>query len=377
MRVCIDVSAAVAQTAGIARYVRELTLALHRLPDGPELSLFHNYQKHSRLPAELSSHARTSVPLGNKLWRLWILSGLPVPQAWTHTIQESDLFHATDVTLPKLAKPCVITVCDLTTILFPQYHSQLNRWYQRIALPGMLQHADAVIAISQATKDDLVRSFQVDPARIPCHGAGRRPRSICMRPQPEMLEQLRAGTGLVPPYLLAVGTLEPRKNLIALLHAYATLPPSVPPLVLAGGQGWGNNPLAAVIEQLGLRERVRLIGYVPDEFLPALYSGAEFFVYPSLYEGFGLPVLEAMACGTPVITSNVSSLPEVAGNAAVLVNPKDVRSIADAISIVWQTPELRQRMRIEGLAQAATFTWQRTARETIAVYLQATTPRSS
>jgi glycosyltransferase involved in cell wall biosynthesis len=181
---------------------------------------------------------------------------------------------------------------------------------------------------------------------------------------------VRAATGIDTPYLLAVGTLEPRKNLLTLLHAYAALPPSVPPLVLTGSPGWGNQTLATTLATLNLGERVRFTGYVADEVLPALYSAAELFLYPSLYEGFGLPVLEAMACGAPVITSSTSSLPEVAGAAAVLIDPQRADHLAEAIQTLLETPDQRARLREAGLARAQTFSWDRCAQDTVNVYRQ-------
>lgn len=368
MRVCLDVSAALAQTAGIARYVRELTLALLHMPAGPEIRFFHNRQR-QRMPAEWGSQTTPSVaPLGNKLWRLWLLGGLPSPRRWTQAIWDSDLFHATDITLPRLAKPSVITICDLTTLLFPQFHTRMNRWYQRLALPGMLRRADAIIAISQATKDDLIQHLRVDPERIYVTPLGVDHNRFVAQPPGAANAQVRSALGIEVPYLLAVGTLEPRKNLVTLLHAYATLSPATPPLVLAGGQGWGNPALAALIDTLGIRERVHLTGYVADELLPSLYGAAEIFVYPSFYEGFGLPVLEAMACGAPVITSNTSSLPEVAGDAALLVDPQDHEALAAVLSRLVGDEKERRTLSERGIERAQRFTWQHTAQITLDVY---------
>jgi glycosyltransferase involved in cell wall biosynthesis len=191
------------------------------------------------------------------------------------------------------------------------------------------------------------------------------------------LADLRRRRGLPEHMILYVGTLEPRKNLVTLLEAYArcrgeTSPESPwPPLVLAGGKGWGYEAIFAAVERLGLSEAVLLPGFVPHGELPLWYSAADIFVYPSLYEGFGLPVLEALACGTPVITSNVSSLPEVAGEAGLLVDPTDAEALAEALRQVWRDADLRQEMRTRGLAQAARFSLAALARQTMTVYQEA------
>ncbi|MGH7787018.1 MAG: glycosyltransferase family 4 protein, partial [Candidatus Binatia bacterium] len=180
-----------------------------------------------------------------------------------------------------------------------------------------------------------------------------------------------ARLGLAPGYIMHLGTREPRKNLPRLVRAYARLGAAAPPLVLAGATGWGVDELPALLDGLGLRARVHLLGSVSTADLPALYSGAALFAYPSLYEGFGLPVLEAMACGTPVVSANVASLPEVAGDAALLVDPHDETALADAIGRVLREPALHADLRARGLARARTFTWQRCAAQTMAVYEEA------
>lgn len=231
----------------------------------------------------------------------------------------------------------------------------------------MTGRANAIIADSHATKQDIVARLGVAPDKVVVVHLGVDGERFAPQPAHQRSRAL-AELGLQPPYLLAVGTLEPRKNLMTLLHAYAALPSTVPPLLLVGGQGWGDNPLSLLVEQLGLRERVFMVGFVADRLLPALYSGAEIFVYPTLYEGFGLPVLEAMACGAPVITSNVSSLPEVAGEAAIQVNPRSASDLAEAIQTVLESPSKRSAMRQAGLLRAQSFSWERCAQETLGVY---------
>lgn len=366
MRICLDVSAALAQSAGIGRYARELALALHRTGE-VELSLFHNRQPVAQLPAALAALPRSQAPLSNRAWRFYLLGGLPLLPDWRTAIDGSELFHGADAVTPRLSIPTVITIHDLTTHLFPQYHTRLNRLYLRWALPIMARRADAIIADSYATQRDIVAQLGVSPGKITVvhlgvDGAVFAPQSSAA------VDNTLAQLGVRPPYLLAVGTLEPRKNLATLLRAYATLPASAPPLVLVGGQGWGDNPLSAAIEDLGLHGRVHMTGYVHDACLPALYSGAEVFIYPSLYEGFGLPVLEAMSCGAPVITSNVSSLPEVAGDAAILVDPHDVGKLAAAIQTLLAATGQRQKLRDAGLVRARAFSWMRCANDTVNVY---------
>lgn len=366
MRTCLDVSAALAQTAGIGRYARELALALHHAGE-VELSLFHNRQPVAQLPPALAALPRSQAPLSNKVWRFFVLGGLPLLPGWRAAIDGCDIFHGADAITPRLRQPTVITIHDLTTHLFPQYHTRLNRLYLRWALPVMARRSAAIIADSHATKRDIVAQLGVSPNKITVVHLGVD--GAVFAPQPAATAgPALTQVGVRRPYLLAVGTLEPRKNLATLLRAYATLPASTPPLVLVGGLGWGDDSLATAIDALNLRGRVQMTGYIADELLPALYSQAEVFVYPSIYEGFGLPVLEAMACGAPVITSNVSSLPEVAGDAALLVDPHDVGKLAAAIQTLLEAPGQRQRRQEAGLVRARAFSWARCAFDTVNVY---------
>lgn len=367
MRVCLDISAGLGQGAGIGRYALQLALALYQLADRPELRLFHNRQPLDRLPPALTHLQRSQAPFGNKAWRLYLLSGMPLHPSWRTAINESDLFHGADALAPRLYLPTFITIHDLTTLLYPRYHTWMNRTYQRWALPLMARRSSAIIADSRSTQQDIVRLLGVPSSKVTVVHLGVDTERFIPRTCAGTLASL-VQIGVRQPYLLAVGTLEPRKNLAMLLQAYARLPSSAPKLVLAGGIGWGDNSLSALVEQLNLKERVHLPGYVPDELLPGLYGNAELYVYPSLYEGFGLPVLEAMACGAPVITSNVSSLPEVAGEAAIQVNPRNASELAEAIQTLLESPSKRSAMRQAGLARAQSFSWERCAQETLSVY---------
>ncbi|MFC2037577.1 glycosyltransferase family 4 protein [Chloroflexota bacterium] len=292
----------------------------------------------------------------------------------------ADLFHSSEVlqvALPGAAN--VITIHDLTALLFPEYHTPQVRELQGQKLRFAQTEADVVIAVSESTKQDLVEHLGLDPARVHVVHNGADP---SFRPlPPEVVASTLSPLGLalqqgsgraLQDYILNVGTIEPRKNLVRLIEAYHRLrkesPRPVPKLVLAGAQGWLYDEVFEQIAALDLEGAVVYLGRVESEVLPALYNGARLFVYPSLYEGFGLPVLEAMACGVPTITSNRSSLPEVAGDAALLVDPQDVAQIAEAMGNLLENEGGREHLREQGFSQAARFTWERAAKETFAVY---------
>lgn len=370
LRVCIDISAALAQSAGIGRYTRELALALQTLAASEDLSLslLHNRQPLEHLPATLAGLPRSEIPLNNKAWRAWALAGLPLPKGWTSTLRNAHIFHGADAVTPRIAQPAIITIHDLTTLLFGQFHTRSNRLYQRIALPVMARRAKTIITDSESTRQDVIAHLQVEAQKVHTVHLGIDHRRFTLRPHAEAQERMRSAHALTRPYILSLGTLEPRKNLLTLLDAFVQLPGDRPQLVLAGKPGWDNNALVQQVEAMGLGQDVRLLGFVADALLPDLYAAAEVFVYPSLYEGFGLPPLEAMACGVPVIASNRSSLPEVCGDAALLVDPVDTQGLAKALESVLQSPRLQLELRTKGVAQAARFQWATTARKTLAIY---------
>jgi glycosyltransferase involved in cell wall biosynthesis len=284
-----------------------------------------------------------------------------------------DVFHCSDVLLYKPRNvPAVITVHDLSTLLFPELHVRDTIEMHERKMHFVRTQADLVIAVSENTRRDVVEHLGVPPERVHVvyEAADDQFQPI---ENPEAITAVTRRYGLNPGgYVLTVGTLEPRKNQIRLVEAFHLLSQwgmtQGLKLVLAGGKGWLYENLFQRVEELGLTENVVFTGVVPDEDLPALMNGALLFVYPSLYEGFGLPVLEAMACGVPVITSNVSSLPEVAGDAALLVDPYDVEGLAEAMRSLIESEEIRADLRKKGLVQAARFSWERAARETVRVY---------
>jgi len=371
MRVCYDFSAALAQDAGIGRYTRELALALSALPDAPQLTLFHYHQPLRRMPTSLADAPRAGVPLGSRILRAWLLTGAPFPKAWNKAIEASDLFHGTDSLAPTISRPSVINIHDLSTVFYPQHHTRLHRLYASVALPRMARRARAIITGSEAARQDIITHLRISSDKVRAIHNGVNHALFFPRDRAESQQQVLQRLGIPAPYVLAVGTLEPRKNLIALLRAVAQLPADTPPLVLVGARGWGHSPLFDEVQRLGIASRVRFTGFVDDDLLPHLYSTALTFVYPSLYEGFGLPVLEALACGAPVITSNTSSLPEVVGSAAVLIDPRNAPELAARLSQLLLDADSRAALSALGPAQAARFTWQRTAQRTLEVYTEA------
>ncbi len=370
MRLTLDFTPAIQQHAGIGRYADELTRALLALDSGDEVRLFYT-DPLGRVPsAPFDQLPRHVLRHANKPWRLKVLLSSFLRRPLDQLIDPvADVFHATDHLLPPLRHArSVFTLYDLTFLKFPQVHLPLNRWYSRLMVPRGLRAANAVIAISECTKRDAVTIYHLpdEHVRVIHLGveAGFKPTD------PPMASAVRDRYHLPDRFILAVGTIEPRKNLITLLEAYHSLSEQFPDvkLVIAGKRGWRAAAFFNRLRELGLEDRVVLTGFVPDVDLPALYSLATVFAFPSIYEGFGLPVLEAMACGTPVMCSNTSSLPEIAGDAALLLPPDDVHGWAQALRQMLSDTSLQHNLRDRGLRQAARFTWENTARQTHAIY---------
>lgn len=306
--------------------------------------------------------------------------GIPIPAAWFERLSErfdlpriewftrpDVLFGPNFVPPPTRARRLVVTVHDLAFRRFPETAPHSTRWWLA-RLDRTLGRATRIIAVSESTRRDLLELYGVEPARISVIPLGV-DRSM-FRPSPrDATEGMRSRFGLDGPYLLSVGGIEPRKNLPAVLSAFARLGPDLRLVIAGAGVDWnpeGTGLLREALRSLPAETRRRVVqtGYVSEGDKVALLSGAEALVYPSLYEGFGLPVLEAMACGTPVVTSDRSSLPEVAGEAALLVDPDDPEAIAVAVDRVLSEGRLREHLREAGLERAAGFTWEGTAQAT-------------
>lgn len=378
--VLYDIAPAVHQGAGLARYAERL--ATHLLGEqARQVRLRFFYNRHSgHLPPEsLRAVPAVTLPLGQLAWRLSVLaSQLAQRPYWP--IQRHlpvgpgpsiRLYHATEHLLPRLDTPTVLTVHDLIFERYPQHHTARNRLYLRVAMPLFVRAASAIIAVSRHTQRDLVELYGADPAKIHVVYEGVDAR---FRPAADSeIRRVAAQYSPDRPYLLMVGTLEPRKNHAAALRALARLKAWGWPhrLLLVGGQGWLFEPIRRQIEVEGLAGDVQFAGYVPDGDLPPLYSGAAAVLVPSLYEGFGFPVLEAMACSAPVVCSNASSLPEVAGEAALLAAPEDDEGIAQAVQLLLGQPAVAQALGEMGRVQAGRYRWDVCARETMAVYRRA------
>ncbi len=385
VKIGIDYTSAIHQSAGIGRYTREMVDALAAASNNafkPHYRLF-VADAGQNFDLKFGPKFGPELPGPNFAWRpsrlterwlarLWYRLRLPLPiQTWTGPL---DLFHAADFILPpvKQGTRTLVTIHDLSFVrepesVMPGMSAHLNRW-----VPHSVERANHLIAVSKATRQDLIDLYHTPPEKISVLYHGVTPEfrpiedttkltAVCQKYKLEM------GASGKRAFILSVGTIQPRKNYQVLIRALAKIDSSIS-LVIAGSKGWNYNELFNEVVKHGLEERVYFPGFIADADLPALYSAATLFVYPSLYEGFGLPVLEAMACGTPVIVSNQSSLPEVVGNAGLLVNPRDVDAIATAISQLWEDAALRQNLSQAGLAQAASFTWPKMAAKLIKLY---------
>jgi glycosyltransferase involved in cell wall biosynthesis len=363
MRIGIDARIVYYARGGIRNYTLHLLEALAKLDGATDYRVLHSRKERApfvpgpnfrAVPCWTPSHHRLERwALGAEIARLRL-----------------DLLHTTDFIPPAFGyRRSVITVHDLTFLHYPQFLTPASYAYYNRQIVWAVRRADHILADSFATKADLVALLGVAQERVTVAHLATDP---SFHPMPAMeAARIAARYNLRPGYLLCVGTLEPRKNLPGLLRAYRLLldeQVTDAPLVVVGGRGWLYQPIFECIQELGLRGQVHLLHNVPDTDLPALYNAAILLTTPSFYEGFGLPALEAMACGTPVVVSDRSSLPEVVGEAGLLVNPEEIEEIAGALARVITDETLRNRMREQGLAQAARFSWEQTARITLSVY---------
>ncbi|MCL4216293.1 MAG: glycosyltransferase family 4 protein [Candidatus Hydrogenedentes bacterium] len=346
---------------GIGNYCFEVVRALAALPGAPRLRIYLDAPPVPGFP----------VDGGNADIRV-----LPACRGWTHRAMGSDLrrdpadvFFSAGLQIPAFCSvPRVATVHDLAYITFPEHFTAVNRVANRVYARYALGRAAHLIAVSEATKQDAMRLFGVPESRITVALEGASAQYHGAIPQADQ-NRVRDKLGLHAPYVLYVGALQPRKNLARLMEAFATViarRPDLPhELVIAGGKGWLYDSIFAAAEASPAKARIRFLDYVPGGDLPALMAGADVLALVSLWEGFGLPVLEAMACGTAVLTSNCSSLPEVAGDAGVLVDPYDVAAIAAGLESLMSDESRRKACVERGFQRAQEFTWEKTAQSVL------------
>ncbi|MBX7214263.1 MAG: glycosyltransferase family 4 protein [Thermoflexales bacterium] len=381
--ITLDYTPAERQSAGIGRLTREVTRALLAARTRHRFRLFVMGQAPAGAGMSPANGLPAKTPLTRTrltdrwLHRLWFRLRLPLPVEMLSGA--TDLYHATDFTLPP-TRPrtrTVLTVHDLTFERDPGSAVPTLLAFLRRVVPASARRADHIVADSHATARDLTELYGIPPAKITTIHSGvdarfsPLPRGTREQESRALRERYQLGDD---PYTLCVGTLQKRKNHLNLVRAFgrvlADWPAGerAPLLVISGGKGWLYEETLAEVAALGLGERVRFIGFADDADLPALYRHARAFAFPSLYEGFGLPVLEAMACGTPVVTSNVSSLPEVAGNAGLMVDPYDVPALAAAVTRALRDENWRAFAGEAGQRRAQTFTWRRAAEQLLEVY---------
>ena len=373
MRLVIDYTPAVRQSAGIGRHTRELVAALAPLLGEVSTTLLVYGRADAPLPRPPAGMTLRVVPIPNRWLTIgWHRLGAPLPVELLAAAH--DLYHASDFVLPPVRKArTLLTVHDLSFLTTPECADASLRAYLSKVVPPSVIRADHILADSQATKDDLIDLLHTSPGKVTVVYPGVDGRFQPVADTDELRRvrtQYNIGDG---PFVLGVGTLEPRKNWPLLIRAWTILrrTTSLPHrLVIAGGKGWLTHEIFAAVEASSFKEDIVLTGFVADADLPALYTSADVFAFPSLYEGFGIPVLEALACSTPVVCADNSSLPEAAGDAALLADATDPQAFAAALQRLIEDEMLRTELRQRGLRHAARFTWRRSAETLWQTYQQ-------
>ncbi len=370
MHISLDVSPTAQGHAGLGRYAGEVARALAEHKNQLNLTLFYNRQGKACLPDYLNHLPYKTVNLGNKPWRMAVLLSQLIHWPMDKNFGAVDIFHATNHLLAHFSHArTVYTLHDLIFLHYPEYHLPYNRWYLTFSMPRYLQAADVIITPSECSRQDALKFYPLPESKIKVIPEAPSP---IFRPtsDPAILSRVREKYHLPKKFILHVGTIEPRKNLGRLLEAFKPLLVDWPnlKLVFIGKKGWLYAPFFEKLQAEGLQEQVIFPGFVAETDLPIIYQLATVFAYPSLYEGFGLPPLEAMACGTPVVSSNRASLPEVVGEGGLLIEPTDSMALYQALRQVLSDTELQAHLRYQGLRQAEKFSWHKTAHALIEVY---------
>ncbi|HKR15344.1 MAG TPA: glycosyltransferase family 1 protein [Pyrinomonadaceae bacterium] len=369
MRIAIDAHSVGAKLGGNESYAVNLIEALAQIDEVNDYTLYvttaaaHD-RFHQRWP---NFKVRTTLPHTP-------LIRIPLTLSAELRKHPVDVLHVQFTAPPFCPCPVVVSIHDLSFEHLPHTFHRRSRTQLRLTVRHSAKRAAKILTLSEHTRRDVVDTYGIDPARITAIPLAA-PRHFSPVEDDRELQRVRHTYGIVGPYILSVGSIQPRKNLPRLINAYASLrgkyvAAELPKLVLVGKCAWLYDETMRVLTQTGLQESVILTGYVPESDLPALYSDALCFVYPSYFEGFGLPPLEAMKCGAPVIVGNQTSLPEVVGDAALTVDPYDVASIAAAIETLMNDSDLRLELSVKGRSRAETFDWRDTARRTLQIYEQ-------
>lgn len=374
MKIGIDISLTVGEKAGVGYYSANLVEALAKIDKKNQYLLYpffyHIYHpsfKNAVVPSQGNFHLHMKKIPKKMIDRLWNSS---IPKKWL--LGNVDILHSTTFCSPKdhFGK-LIVTIYDISFLTFPEYHTEANRMHCLKGTIDAIKYADKIIAISHHGKAELVKYFNIDPEKIVVTPLAVK--EFFKPSREEEKNQILFKYNIPQNYIFFLGSYEPRKNIIALIKAYSNLPESIKdkhPLVIAGGKGWLNADINALVK-LKSSTHIKHLGYVEEHDLPALYSAATIFIYPSFYEGFGLPVLEAMSCGTPVITSNTSSMPEIGGDAALYFDPTKTNQLEDLLLLLINNADLRENLRSKGLVQAKKYSWEKTAKETLRIYEEA------
>lgn len=373
MRIGYEITSVGTQPSGVGTYALQLLLGMAEVESRHEYLLFSNRPDHRRQLASLPAVQDLARPFPNRM--LWMQLLLPGQLS----AARPDICHYPNSIGPlRSPVPYVVTIHDMTLSMMPRHHPLRKQLLVRPLIPLVARRAARIITVSSQAREDIVRLLRVPAERVVVVPEAA---AAIFRPAGAAeLARVRETYGLRRPYILYIGTLEPRKNLVRLIRAWHQLRQrrAAPhQLVIVGAPGWQYRSIYEEAQRLGYADDVVFPGYLPRADLPAIYSAADAFAFPSLAEGFGLPVVEAMACGTPVLTSDTPALREVAGEAAVRVDPWSVASIAEGLERLLTDRDLHAAMRTAGLARAAHFSWHRAARETLAVYHGALIPQAS
>ena len=371
---------------GVGRFEVELLKAIHKIVEARHAASLQKNIKHCSFRIYVPGNIGSNLPKESNNWqyrqcsfnRLW--SQLAIPFYLTIDKPKPDVFFAPIHYAPRFCPaPLVLGIMDLSFLHFPEMFKKRDLYKLRNWTAYSVRKARRIITISQSTKDDIIKKYQIEAGRIAVVYPGIKLNENLKMKNEELkfqISNLKKKYGVEEDYILYVGTLQPRKNLVRLIEAFISVNSRQQTvngkkklkLVIAGKKGWMYEEIFKKVKELNLEKEVVFTGYVPDEELPILYKGAKCFALVSLYEGFGFPVLEAMSMGVPVVCSNSSSLPEVAGEAAILVDPKNVEDIKGGIEkILGMSDEEIERLRSQGIKQASKFTWEKTARQTLEI----------